>query len=99
MAVPSTQHPAFTPTPAADLRADFTVSYGYPVHFTADVFAPSNPVLAGVLPERAEAAVLAVLDSGVADAHPGIGRRLAAYAAAHPDRMHLAGEPLVLPGG
>lgn len=80
------------------LRARFTVSYDYALHFTRDVFHPGNPVLAeSVQGERP--ALLAVVDRGVLTHHPTLPLRLQAYAAHYSDCMRLAGAPVVLPGG
>jgi 3-dehydroquinate synthase len=80
----------------------FTVSFEYPVVFARDVFAPANPVLAETLARREPGKahkVFAVLDAGVARAWPDLPARIAAYAAAYPERLRLLGEPLVVPGG
>ncbi len=87
---------------ATRLDAAFSLDYGYAVHFTRDAFDPANPVLVEAL--RADAAdgvarVLPVVDSGLLEHHPDLPARLAAYAAHHADRIALAGEPVVLPGG
>ena len=80
----------------------FSVPFDYPVYFTREVFQPDNDLLAGVLDRLGEgrrhrAAVL--IDSGVADAHPGIVGRIKEYFHAHPARMESATEPKVVPGG
>lgn len=80
----------------------FTVSFEYPVVFTRDVFAPTNPVLAETLgrlePEKAHK-FFVVLDAGVARSWPDLPARIAAHAEAHPGRLRLLGDPLVVPGG
>jgi 3-dehydroquinate synthase len=42
---------------------------------------------------------LVVVDAGVVAAHRGLGERIAAYAHAHRDAIHLAAPVLVIPGG
>lgn len=82
------------------LTAAFSLDYGYVVHFTRDALEPGNPVLVDALHGGLGAArVLAVVDSGLLEHHPDLPKRLAAYAAHHADRIVLAGEPVVLPGG
>ena len=80
----------------------FTVSYRYPVCFTRGVFEPSNPALAAVCepgPGGAPARAVAVLDSGLAAATPGLRASVRRYFAAHAGRLALAAAPLVIPGG
>jgi 3-dehydroquinate synthase len=83
---------------SAWLRARFTVSYDYALHFTRDVLHPGNLVLAECL-QGERPALLAVIDDGLLNHHPMLPSRLQAYAARHCDRMRLAGAPVVLPGG
>jgi 3-dehydroquinate synthase len=81
---------------------EFTVSFRYPVHFTADALDPANPTLAEVLsreePERRHR-FLAVVDDGVARAWPDLCAAVARYAEAHPRLLALAAPPEVVPGG
>ncbi|MCW2950881.1 MAG: 3-dehydroquinate synthase [Conexibacter sp.] len=81
------------------LSAAFTVAYDYAVHFTRDALDPANAVLAQAFAGDGVARVLVVIDSGVLAHHGDLPQRLRAYAAHHADRLALAGEPLVLPGG
>ena len=90
------------PTGPDVLWQRFEVPYAFPVAFTSNLFDVANPVLADVLVrlepgERRRFAI--VLDSGVAAADPGLPARACAWAAAHAERVHLLGEPLVAPGG
>ncbi|MCC6763575.1 MAG: 3-dehydroquinate synthase [Deltaproteobacteria bacterium] len=79
-----------------------TVPFDYPVYFTRDVLAAANGDLVEAIarrePERRHR-LLAVIDDGVARAWPGIVGRVAAYVAAHAERLTLAAEPLVVAGG
>jgi 3-dehydroquinate synthase len=81
------------------LAAAFTIDYRYAVHFTSDALAPANPVLARALSAEGVARVLAVVDEGVLLHQPDLLERLRVYATHHVERLTLAGEPLVLPGG
>ena len=102
-----TAEPSSSPPAGGDFAAElyeqrFSVPFDYPVYFTRDVFHPDNDLLAGVLDRLGEGrrhrgAVL--IDSGVADAHPGIVRRIKEYFHAHPARMESATEPKVVAGG
>ena len=80
----------------------FSVPFEYPVVFTRDVWAPHNPALADVL-SRLEPGkrhrFFAVVDDGVERAWPTLLQDIAAYARAHPARLELLGEPLVVAGG
>jgi 3-dehydroquinate synthase len=78
------------------------LTFRMPVHFTTGVFATGNPVLRSVISgtdDPAPADAIAVVDSGVAAAHPTIVDDIARYAAHHGDALRLAGPVLVLPGG
>jgi len=81
--------------------ARFSVPFEYEVHFTRDVFAPNNRVLVDALGrrERKRQRFLAVLDSGLVAAWPGLEASIASYAAAHEAELELVGSPVVVPGG
>jgi 3-dehydroquinate synthase len=83
-----------------ELRARFSVSCGYSVHFTRDALDPENPTLArAVRGEHWPVVVLPVVDSGLLAHHPSIPERLDAYARRYGGRFRLVGLPVVLPGG
>ncbi len=79
----------------------FSVPFRYPVCFTHHVFAADNPLLASVLraPTSGVARALVVVDAGLADATPGLARRIEGYFRAHRDRLCLVRKPLLVPGG
>lgn len=83
------------------IHQSFSVPFRYPVHFTRDVFAPENRTLAATLKPSANgpARVLLVVDEGVADATPGLLRKIERYFRAHAPRAALVRKPLVVPGG
>ena len=84
------------------LRQRFEVRYAYDVHFTEGLFRSGNPLLAAAVQADGTAgprSVLAVLDAGMLDHHPGLPERLSAYAAAHPDAIAFPTAPVVVPGG
>ncbi len=84
------------------LQVRFEVPFAYNVSFTRGVFDPHNPALLDALrqrePERRHR-MLVVVDSGVAQAWPGLGRQVRAYAEHHGKHLDLAAEPLVVEGG
>lgn len=87
---------------AVSHRVRFAVAYDYPVWFTRGLFESGNRLLADCLGRGAAGRrhpVFAVIDSGVAAAHPALGRDLAAYAERHAERMMLAAPPLTIAGG
>lgn len=80
----------------------FTIPCAYPVVFTRDMFAPDNGALVWAVarhePARRHRA-LVVIDDGALSGHPDLPARIAGYADAHADRLVLAGDPVVVPGG
>ena len=74
----------------------------YPVAFTYDVFAASNPTLVDTLarrePARRHRAVV-VCDANVLAASPALAGDVERYAAAHADRIDLVAPIEVIPGG
>jgi 3-dehydroquinate synthase len=72
------------------------------VHFTQDAWNRANTVFFDVI-RREEAdrrhRVLAVVDSEVAAAHPGLSPDIRGYFAAFPDALDLVAPPVVVPGG
>jgi len=84
------------------LRQEVRVTFGYPVHFTEDVFDPGNPVLRTVLSSVSDpppSQTIFVVDAGVLAAHRGLVERIEAYCARHADAIALAGPVLEVPGG
>ncbi len=82
------------------LDAPFTLSFTHRVRFTRGVFDPANPVLPDLLePTEGRTACAAVfIDSGVANAMPGLAGAVACLFETHP-RLHLPAPPAILPGG
>jgi 3-dehydroquinate synthase len=84
------------------IQQKITVSFQFPVHFTAGVFDRPNTVLRDVIAAagaHAPARILFVVDAGVADAHPHLLGAIEAYCAAHRDVLELAGPVVIVPGG
>lgn len=80
----------------------FTVSFGYPIVFTQDVFDPANPEIEEAVcrlePARRHR-VLVLLDGGLAAASPLLGERIVRFATARSARIDLVAAPQVVPGG
>lgn len=84
------------------LQRKITVDYTHRILFTRDAFADANTVVRDLLSLDGvgrPAKVLVFVDSRVALANPKLVRQVMSYASAHLDVLHLAAEPLVIPGG
>src|SRR5262245_29461236 len=84
------------------IQQDLHVTFRYPVHFTTGVFEPSNTLLRDVIAgsaDRRPADVVAVVDRGVADAHPSLAALIPGYLQHHQDVLRLTAPVLVVPGG
>ena len=78
------------------------VTYHYSVYFTADLFAPRNPLLVDVVqtngadwPQK----ILCVIDGSVAFHHRDLIDAIDAYCQHHRDTLSLTCSPLVVEGG
>ncbi len=83
-------------------QQDVRVSFRYPVAFTTGVFEPTSQVIRHLVSAPADPApadVVAIVDEGVAIAHPGLVRAIEQYARHHADAIRLAAPVLLLPGG
>ena len=79
-----------------------TVTWDFPVTFTHGLFAPSNRVLVDTLcrlnePRRHKALVF--IDGHVASKRAELSAEVSAYFSAHAEKIELAMEPQVVPGG
>ena len=84
------------------LEHEIRVTFRYPVYFSRDVFVSSNPLVLKAAPSAVApkpARILFVLDSGVAEAHPGLQGRVAQYCRDHAGALELAAPVVVIPGG
>lgn len=81
------------------LQQSFSVPFRYPVAFTENLFATSQPFFVETFPEGQLARVFFVLDSGVVAHHPELISQIKVYVAAQSSRLALVGEPLVVAGG
>ena len=98
----SLTHSTAMPRPTS-LQLSFQVDYSVGVHFTRDVFAPDNQVLAEVLAPPAgkrAARALVYLDERVDAAFPALTRQIHAWFALQEEhRIRLAAAPEVITGG
>ena len=84
------------------LQRKISVEHTHRILFTRDAFADANTVVRDLLSLDGvgrPAKVLVFIDDRVVQASPKLVSRVMSYASAHLDVMHLAAEPLVLPGG
>ena len=84
------------------IQQEIQVGFRYAVHFTADVFARSNPLLRDVIAQGSDhppAKVLFVLDRGVDIHHDGLSKAIESYCSHYKDALELAGPTLIIPGG
>jgi len=81
---------------------EFTVSYRYPVYFTADALDPDNSTLADAVsraePDRRHR-FFVIVDEGVARAWPDLCAGFGRYADAHSGLLDLAAPPEIVAGG
>jgi 3-dehydroquinate synthase len=78
------------------------VEWDFPVVFTHNLFRADNPVLLDVLDRKDEHRrhrALVYIDSNTASAHPQLAEQVLTYFAARPERMILADDPQIVPGG
>jgi 3-dehydroquinate synthase len=79
-----------------------TVDWDFPVVFTHGLFHMDNRVLLDVLDRKNEHRrhrALVYIDSNTAGAHPKLADDVRTYFASQPERMILADDPRIVPGG
>jgi 3-dehydroquinate synthase len=87
---------------APTYRQQISVSWEFPVAFTQDLFATSNPVLLETirrLAEKRRHRVIVYADSRVLAHQPGLTNKVDDYFAAHADVLELAAPTQSVPGG
>ena len=95
-------HPQNPHKATTSYSQQFAVTFDYPVHFTRRVFEPTNTILAETLNRKGEIRrhrVAVYVDAGLATAQPNLCDQIKNYFHANPDRLELAGGPVVIPGG
>ena len=84
------------------LERSIHLDYRLRVHFTQDVFSPSNLILRNVLEESQTAPphkALLILDESLAHAQPNLAGQIDAYFQLHGDSIKLMRAPVVMEGG
>ena len=76
------------------------VNFVYGVHFTRGLFELDNPLLSEVVgaTDQPKSIVVAV-DSGVLEQHPQLLSQIKAYTNYFADKLKLAAQPIIIPGG
>jgi 3-dehydroquinate synthase len=88
-------------TTLAPLHQEIRVNFRYGVYFTKDVFAPHNPILAGIMADGGgefPRKILVVVDNGLHQHHPRLLEDITGYLH-YSDHLRLACAPLLVPGG
>lgn len=87
------------------LERTIEVRWRHQVHFTHDVFAPDNLLLAEVLadgrpaPFGRRAKALVIVDESLAQTTPGLVERIETWFAARAEQLHLVCAPVLIVGG
>jgi 3-dehydroquinate synthase len=84
------------------LQQEIRVSFRYGVHFTKDVLAPTNPLLAEIMADAGgeyPRKVLFVVDDGLHQHHPNLMEDIAGYLGHYSHHLRLVCSPLLVPGG
>lgn len=83
------------------IQRSIQVGWRLRVHFTEDVFAPSNPVLKNALTDARSAPrkALVVLDETLASAQPSLASQIEKYFSAHAGGLQLVCPPVIVEGG
>jgi 3-dehydroquinate synthase len=100
LAVPAFPKPQAVPLPM--LQQSVSVTFDYPVHFTFDLFSPTNGLLRSVLNPNLDAVptnFIVVVDGGLLASMPNLVAQIQAYADCYADRINLKITPLIIAGG
>src|SRR5712671_6404120 len=84
------------------IERSIQVGYRLRVHFTHDVFGPTNQVLKDVLVNDERQMIhkaLVVMDESLAQAQPGLTQKIEAYFSRHRDCLNLVCPPFIIEGG
>jgi len=81
------------------IQQSFAVSFEYPVHFTENAFHTENALLADLVKKSYQPKLFFVVDSGVAEHHPDLTKKINKYCKYYESVFTLCGDPLIVPGG
>ncbi len=85
------------------IQRTIPLAFSHRVDFTHGAFEPQNHCLRDLVAEACaldgKAKVLVLLDSGVAEADPGLTTRISRYFKVHGEVLQLVTDPLLMPGG
>ena len=83
------------------LNQNIAVRFSYDVHFTRGLWETNNPLLSDVIGKNNNGAKssIVVVDSGLLAYHPQLITKINDYAHHFADKIKLATEPIIIPGG
>ncbi|MGK7897164.1 MAG: 3-dehydroquinate synthase [Xenococcus sp. (in: cyanobacteria)] len=83
------------------LSQNIAVRFTYGVHFTRGLFETTNPLLSQVIAteNNTAKAIIVVVDSGLIAHHSKLIAQITDYANYFTDKIKLAAEPIIIPGG
>jgi len=85
------------------IQRSIPINFQHRVSFTHGAFDAKNHTLRDLVADSCQlgeqAKVLVLLDSGVAEANPGLTEKISQYFAVHADTLNLVTEPMILQGG
>ncbi len=83
------------------IQRQFTVPFDYSVSFTRGLFDVENPLFRDAFEAGASGTARfgVVIDSGVAECHPGLEEKIRRYVASTDGKLTLSGKPLIVEGG
>ena len=88
-------------SPVESLHQSIAVRFSYDIHFTRDLWSLDNPLLSQVIATNSNIAksVIVIVDSGLLTHHPRLLSKIANYASYYAEKIKLAAEPIIVPGG
>ena len=83
------------------LRQTIEVKFTYDLHFTRGLFETFNPLLSQVIAteNNTAKAIIVVVDSGLLAHHPQLITKITNYANYFANKIKLAAQPIIIPGG
>ena len=87
--------------PLESLQQSIEVKFSYDVHFTRDLWSLDNPLLSQVVATDSNIAksVIVIVDSGLLSHHPRLLKKIINYTNYYDNKIKLAAEPIIVPGG